>query len=98
MALVSTQDTATLVTTLDVQDSLSTGIQNATVTALVVQGSSIVTQMIGPPGVQGIQGKPGQQGVQGIDGRDGSILGVNIDGGNAASRFGGTTKIDGGRA
>lgn len=86
MALVTTLESATLITTLDVTDSLSTGVQNATVTALVTQGSSIVTEMMGP------------RGIQGIDGRDGTISGVNIDGGNAASRYGGTTKIDGGGA
>ncbi|MES3097291.1 hypothetical protein [Sphingomonas aerolata] len=98
MALVSFRETATLITTLAVGSSLATSIQNADVIALVNGGNSIVTELIGPPGVQGVQGEPGQQGVQGIDGRDGSILGVNIDGGNAGSRYGGTTKIDGGRA
>ncbi len=86
MALVTTLESARLITTLDVNDSLSTGIQNATVTALVTLGSSIVTEMMG------------QRGIQGIAGRDGTISGVNIDGGNAASRFGGTINIDGGRA
>lgn len=62
MALISTQESATLVTTLDVSDSLSTGIQNATVTALVVQGSSLVTQMMG---AQGVRGEPGEKGERG---------------------------------
>jgi hypothetical protein len=70
MALVSTLESAMLVTTHDVQDSLATGIQNATVTALVSQGSSIVTEMMGPPGVKGepgigIQGEPGPRGATG---------------------------------
>lgn len=54
----------------------------------------------GDPGlsIKGDRGEVGPQGIQGISGRDGTISGVNIDGGNAASRFGGTIRIDGGRA
>ncbi len=71
MALVSTLESATLVTTLDVQDSLATGIQDATVTALVTQGSSIVTEMMGPPGVQGQTGLRGATGATGSRGATG---------------------------
>jgi hypothetical protein len=71
MALVSFAETATLVTTLDVGSSLATSIQNADVTALVTGGSSIVTELMGPPGVRGEAGARGATGSRGATGATG---------------------------
>ena len=81
MALVSFAETATLVTTLDVGSSLATSIQNADVTALVTGGSSIVTELMGPPGVRGETGARGATGSRGATGATGpqGPAGVSAD-------------------
>ncbi len=71
MALVSFAETATLITTLDVGSNLATSIQNADVTALVTRGSSIVTELMGPPGVRGETGARGATGSRGATGATG---------------------------
>ena len=72
MALVSFRKTAALITTLDVGSSLASSIQNADVTALVSGGSSIVTELMGPPGVKGEAGARGATGATGSRGATGA--------------------------
>jgi hypothetical protein len=92
MALVSTRETAVLVTTLEVGASLSTSIQNSTVEAVVSSGSSIVTTMLGSPGrdgrdgVDGTDGQPGRDAVDGAPGRDGKDGRDGRDGAAAPTR------------
>lgn len=71
MALVSTIQTAVLVTTLATGGALDQSIENATASALVTGGSSLVTQMMGLPGRQGDIGLTGPRGATGSRGSTG---------------------------
>lgn len=72
MAIVSTLETATLVTILEPSDSISTGIENATYQSIVTGGDTIVTEAIGAPGARG------EKGDKGDPGRDGADLAVTL--------------------
>lgn len=72
MALVSTVETAVLVSTLATGGSLDQSIQSATANALVTGGSSLVTQMMGTPGPQGEIGLTGPRGATGAKGNTGA--------------------------
>lgn len=72
MALVSTLETAVLVTTLDTGDSLTQSADSATATALVTGGSSVITTMLGAPGPQGETGATGARGATGSRGPTGA--------------------------